>query len=225
MKRTIIPAFLLLAGFLVAPAMGAHIEARVGLGTQLGDFFDASSGFVAGSTSHTNTLCFSDGTAEACFTMTIEGFDSNGAPAALIPNNQAVGIEVGVNDTQIDAGEWVKVTYDAISVTALNPPPSIASWTAGLGSIRLAAFDDGVDTFTYSGPGAGTMVGDDTNYIDLDEPIIMAGDMFTVKADSGRFRMLWISNHADYDVVPEPLGLGLVCVGLFGLVTTRRRQG
>lgn len=222
-------AVIALSGILsiAGTASAAMIEGRVGLGIQLGDFFEPSSGFTEGDTSHTNTMTFTDGIVEVDFTITVEAFDSGGAPAGLTVNTQAAGVQLGVNNTQVDPGESIKFTYDSVDFSVVGPAPGgqtvdPASYSAILSSIRLAAFTDGTDTFTYSGLGAGSITGDDTDTISVLAEIA-DGDMFTVTADTGAFRMLFLSHDARYGLVPEPTSLAVVLVGLAGLAARRRR--
>lgn len=207
-------------------------EARIGLGlTPDNQGFPAffTGGFTQGDTSHTNTLSFDDTIVQMDITLTIEAFDAGGSPAGLIVNNSATGVELGVVNNQIDPGEAVKFTVDNIlfSVIGAHPmgPVDSSSFEALLSSIRLTAFDDGVDTYTYSGLAAGSVIGDDTDTIGFVPSAPLAnGDMFTVTADTGAFRALFLSASGNYKVVPEPATFGLMGVALLGMATMRRKK-
>lgn len=208
------------------------IESRVSLGTDAVDSqgfpgFFATGGFVQGSTSHTNTISFNDGVVQVDYDMTIEAFDAAGAPAGLNVLAHAAGINLGVTNDEIDPGEVIKVTYNSITFSVLGPHPQgsvdPSSFQALLGSIRLAAFDSGVDTFTYAGVGAGSVTGDDTQELDfVPSAPVNDGDTFTITGDSGAFRALYISNATTYKVVPEPTTLAFCVMGL-GCVAALRR--
>ena len=225
------PLALLGAFALLAPASAATmIEARVNLGTNSAnpigeDFFTAASGFTQGDTSHTNTLTFTDGVVEVDITMTIEGFDAGGAPAGLIVNSQATGVELGVENDQVDPGETVKFTYDAISFNDVGLPPGEILDTNVLdlilSTIRFTAFDAGVDTYTYAGVGAGGATGDDTLTLNVGTSVD-ANDMFTITADSGAFRILYLSHEAVYASIPEPASAMLVAFASLGMARRRR---
>ena len=214
------------------------IESRVGLGLTpdlqgFPAFF--TNGFTQGDTSHTNTISFDDGVVQVDYTLTIEGFDAAGGPAGLIVNNQATGIELGVVNNQIDAGESIKVTYDDISFSVIGAPPfplmvDPGTYEASLGSIAFAAFGAG-DTYTYAGVGAGSTVGDDTSRLQfVPATTISNGDMFTITADSGSFRALYLSQASQYaqipdpNLVPEPTTLGLLGLSVACMVATRRKK-
>ncbi len=216
---------------LLAPASASiMIEARVNLGMNSAnpigeDFFTAVSGFTQGDTSHTNTLTFDDGVVEVSLTMTVEGFDAGGAPAGLIVNNQATGIELGVVDGQVDPGETVKFTYDAIAFNDIGLPPGDILDTNVLdlilSTIRFTAFDAGVDTYTYAGVGAGGATGDDTLTLNVGTSV-EANDMFTITADSGAFRILYLSHEAVYATIPEPASALLVAFASLAAMGRRR---
>ncbi len=206
------------------------IETRIGLGLTpdaqgFPGFF--ANGFTQGDTSHTDTISFNDGVVQVDLTLTIEAFDAGGAPAGLIVNNSATGVEFGVVNNQIDPGESIKVTYDDISFSTIGAPPmgfvDPSSFSALLSSIRFAAFDAGTDTYTYSGVGAGSTVGDDTDQLSfLPNYSLSNGDMFTITADSGAFRALYISGSGNYKVIPEPATIGLLALSTVVLATKRR---
>ena len=220
---------------LCATASAEMLDARIGLGIRIGDFFeDPGSGFVQGSTSFTNTMTFDDSVVEVDFTLTAEGFDAGGAPAGLFANNQAVGVEGGSRDDKIDAGETIKITFTDIEFTVIGVPgPGLevdpSTITAFLSSIRLAAFNDGVDTFTYTGVGDANLVGDDTQTIEfVPDLVVDDGDMFSITADSGDFRGLFLSLDVTYGTrpddneIPEPTTLALAFIGAAAL---GRRRG
>lgn len=214
-----------------------HIPARIALGSgaDLSGFTGFfSNGFVDGSTSHTDTLSFDDGVVQVDFQLTVEAFDSDGSPTALNPITTAVGIN-GAGDTveestRIDAGEKIKVTVDDVNFSVIGAPPvgfvDISSFEALMSTIRLSAFDNGVDTFTYAGIGAGSVVGDDTDQIEfVPDQVLVDGDMFMVTADSGLFRGLFISMSGNYKTaVPEPATLCLFAMGLVGTLCSRRKR-
>ncbi|MEM8944843.1 MAG: PEP-CTERM sorting domain-containing protein [Planctomycetota bacterium] len=227
---------------LSAPTTAAtieSIEARIGLGLTpdlqgFPAFF--ANGFVQGSTSHTDTITFSDGLVEVDYDLTIAAFDAAGAPAGLIVNNQATGVELGVNNSQIDAGESIVVTYNAITPIVIGVPPfplmvDLGSIEHTLSSIAFAAFTSGTDTYTYSGVGAGVATGDDTSTLTFVPPTeVTGGDSFTITADSGAFRALFISQATSYELlpdpnlVPEPASVGLAALGLAAAAATRFRK-
>lgn len=215
------------------------IDSRIGLGLTpdlqgFPAFF--TNGFSQGDTSHTNTISFDDGVVQVDYTVTIEGFDSGGSPAGLIVNNQAAGVELGVVNNQIDPGESIKVTFDDISFSVIGVPPfplmvDPGTFEALLGSIAFAAFTPGTDTYTYAGVGAGSTVGDDTSRLEfVPHATLSNGDMFTLTADSGAFRALYISPSSQYELipdpnlVPEPATIGLVGLSMACLAATRRRK-
>lgn len=214
-----------------------HIPARVALGSDatisgFTGFF--SNGFVAGSTSHNNVLSFDDGVVQVDFDITVEAFDEAGSPTALRPTPSAVGID-GAGDTvseqtRIDTGESIKVTLNDVNFSVIGAPAvgsvDPGSFEALMSTIRLAAFDSGVDTYTYAGVGAAAVTGDDTDTIDfVPDQTLVDGDMFTITADSGEFRGLYISLAGEYcTVVPEPATISLVALSLLGLTAQRRRS-
>ncbi len=241
--KTIFTATAMVASALLLPTTQAAniqtLEARVGLGLTpdlqgFPAFF--TNGFTQGDTSHTNTLSYDDGLVKVDYTLTVEGFDAGGSPAGLIVNNQAAGVELGVVNSQIDPGESIKVTYDDISFSVIGIPPfpfmvDQGSYESSLSSIALAAFSSGTDTFTYSGLGAGSTVGDDTSSLTFVPPAVISnGDMFTITADSGAFRALFLSQSSQYelipdpDIIPEPATLGLMGVSIVCIATARRRR-
>ena len=224
-------------GTAVQAASLEHIPARVALGSDANisgftGFF--SNGFVAGSSSHNNVLSFDDGVVQVDFDITVEAFDEAGAPTALRPTPSAVGIDAPGDtvseQTRIDAGEQIKVTVNDVNFAVIGVPPAgmivdVSSFEALMSTIRLAAFDNGIDTFTYAGIGAGSVVGDDTDTISfVPNQTIVDGDMFTITADSGQFRGLYISMAGEYTtIVPEPATLGLIAISVVGLVARRRK--
>lgn len=212
-----------------------HIPARIALGSDADisgftGFF--SNGFVAGSTSHNNVLSFDDGVVQVDFDITVEAFDEAGAPTALNPIPSAVGID-GVGDTvsessRIDAGEKIKVTLNDVNFSIIGAPADgvvdPSSFEALMSTIRLAAFDSGIDTFTYAGVGAGSVVGDDTNTVSfVPSQTLVDGDMLMVTADTGEFRGLYISMAGEYAVVPEPSTLCLVALSALAIASQRRK--
>jgi len=217
-----------------AGAATIDIDSRIGLGlTPDNQGFPAffANGFVQGATSHTNTIAFDDGVVEVEFTLTVEAFAAGGAPAGLFVNNQASGIDGGANNTEIDAGEQLKVTYDNIAFSVIGAPPSglvvdLSSFQALIGSARLAAFTPGTDTFTYAGVGAGSVTGDDTQTIEfVPNASIGVGDMSTITGDGGSFRALYVSLHGSYEtVIPEPATLGLLVISIVGIAASRRMR-
>lgn len=236
---TLVPALLiaLSLGSATQALTMEHITARIALGSDADisgftGFF--SNGFVAGSTSHNNVLSFDDGVVQVDFDITVSGIDATGGPAALQPIASAVGIEgggdVGAEITRIDSGEQIKVTLNDVSFSVIGAPPvgmvDVSSFEALMSTIRLAAFAPGVDTFTYAGVGAGAVVGDDTDTIDfVPDQTLANGDMFTITADTGAFRGLYISMAGEYmTIVPEPATLSLVALSLLGLAAQRRKQ-
>lgn len=212
-----------------------HIPARIALGSDADisgftGFF--SNGFVAGSTSHNNVLSFDDGVVQVDFDITVEAFDEAGSPAALNPIPSAVGIDgagdSGAESSRIDAGEKIKVTLNDVSFSEIGAPADgfvdPSSFEALMSTIRLTAFEDGVDTFTYEGVGAATVVGDDTDTISFVPNYTLAdGDMLMITADSGLFRGLYISMAGEYAVVPEPSTLCLVALSALALAAQRRK--
>ncbi len=240
MKTIISAAAIVASALLLQTAHAANIQtipARIGLGLTpdlqgFPPFF--TNGFSQGATSHTNTISFDDGLVKVDYTLTIEGFDAAGAPAGLIVNNQATGVELGVVNNQIDAGESIKVTYDDISFSLIDTPPfpflvDPGTYASSLSSIALAAFTAGTDTYTYSGVGDGGIVGDDTASLTIQTPIT-GGEMFTLTADSGAFRALFLSQSSQYELrpdpnlVPEPATLGLMGVSIVCIAAARRRR-
>lgn len=241
--KTRIFATALVASFLLLSTVRAgsiqNIESRIGLGLTpdlqgFPAFF--TNGFTQGDTSHTNTLSFNDSIVKVDYTVTIEGFDSGGSPAGLIVNNQSAGVELGVVNNQIDPGESIKVTYDDISYSVIGVPPfplmvDPGTYESTLGSIAFAAFSPGTDTYTYAGVGAGSTVGDDTSRLEfVPATTISNGDMFTLTADSGAFRALFLSQASQYELlpdpnlVPEPTTLGLMALGLAAISVTHRKK-
>lgn len=235
---TLVPALLALLCFTATAEATTleHIPARVALGSDADisgftGFF--SNGFVAGSTSHNNVLSFDDGVVQVDFDITVEGLDAGGGPAALTPIPTAVGIE-GSGDsvseeTRIDAGETIKVTINDVAFSIIGAPANgvvdPASFEALMSTIRLSAFDSGVDTFTYAGAGAASVVGDDTDTISfVPRAPVVNGAMFTITADTGAFRGLFVSLAGEYTVVPEPATLSLVGLALIGLAAQRRKS-
>lgn len=239
--KTIIMAAFLAAAILCSSAQAGSIETietRIGLGLTpdlqgFPAFF--TNGFSQGDTSHTNTVTFDDGLVQVDMTLTIEGYDAAGAPAGLIVNNQAAGVELGVVNNQIDTGESIKVTYDDISYSVSGTPPfpylvDPGTYASSLSTIAFAAFTPGTDTYTYAGVGAGTTSGDDTAALVFVPPTsISNGDMFSITADSGAFRLLYLSQAAQYELrpdpnlVPEPATLGLLGLSLLCITASRRK--
>ncbi|MEM8944844.1 MAG: PEP-CTERM sorting domain-containing protein [Planctomycetota bacterium] len=211
-------------------------EARIGLGTSadsqgFAGFFET--GFVQGSPSHTDTISFDDGVVKVDFDVTVEGFEESGGPGGLRTTSAAVGVDgsgdTGSETTRIDAGEAIKVTFNDISFSIIGAPPAgmivdPGSFEALISSIRFAAFDNGTDTYSYSGVGAGSVVGDDTSTLSfVPNQTIATGDMFTITGDSGEFRGLYISMSGNYEtVIPEPATLSLVALSLVGIALKRR---
>ena len=182
---------------------------RANLGSDAGKFFDPASGFTAGDTSHTNTVSVTDSGIKMDVTITIEGFDSSGAPAALSPVAGSVGVDSPPpgNDsesTRLNPTESIKVTFDTILFTLSPPAPGLIvdpSSTGLLSSVALGAFGAG-DSFTYSGVGdAGASLSG--NILDISETI-SDGDMFTITATGGEFRLNYISLSGTADIIPEP---------------------
>lgn len=228
MKATTFSLFTVAMVAFGATASAAMLEGRIGLGTQAGDFFEAGSGFTQGDTSHTNTMSFNDGVVQVDFTLTVEAFDAADNPAGLSVNNQAAGVELGVNNTQIDPGESIKVTYDSIVVTVIGMPGPLemvdpSTIVTNLSSARLTAFTPVVDTFTYEGVNEAGILGDDTQTIEIDSPIV-DGDMLEITADSGAFRWLFLSHNVMYDTkaVPEPTTFVMTLIAAAGLSGRRR---
>ena len=199
-----------------------ELPGRIYLGTEFDGpadewsaFFTADSGFVMGATSHTNTICVSDGNLEACYEITAEGFDANGSPAALTPNAQAVGVG---DDTRLSPGESIKFTLDSVSYNVINP--DVVVMETRLDEIDMAGdFTEGVDMYTYSGVGA-PLATDDTRKLIVDASVV-GGDMWTITGDADGFRVLYLSVDTTYSVVPEPHALSLLLIGLLGVVRRR----
>ncbi len=229
---------LLLALVLTTPAQAATMvdfPGRVALGSDavisgFTGFF--SNGFVQGTPSHNNVLSFDDGVVKMDLDVTVEGFDESG-PAGLRTTGSAVGVDglgdSGSESTRIDAGESIKVTFNDVAFSVIGAPPAgfvdPGSFEALMSTIRLAAFDAGTDTFTYAGIGAGFVVGDDTDTIGFvpSQPVD-DGDMFTITADSGAFRALYVSVSGNYKVVPEPTTIGLIAVSALAMAVQRRSR-
>ncbi|MCA9260277.1 MAG: PEP-CTERM sorting domain-containing protein [Planctomycetales bacterium] len=204
-------------------AQAASFGAAFELTTIPGGFFDPASGYVNGSTSHTNTVCLDNGEVEICFDVTVEGFDAAGAPAPLHAFEFGSGVATGSHDRYLDEGDVYKVTYNAITVNSMVTNMAVASAYVDLSSIRIAAWHDG-DQFTYVGVGDMNMVGDDTQHLSFpDDPELSPGSMFTVQADAGSFTMHTLSQGLNYELrpVPEPTSLAL---GLLGLLAWRRKR-
>ena len=211
------------------------IEARVGFGTSpdaqgFTGFFE--NGFVQGSPSHTDTVSYSDGTVQVDLNITVEGFDENLAPSGIRTTAAAVGVEgagdTGFESTRLDTGEFITVTFNDINFSVIGVPPSghavdPTSFEVLISTIQLAAFDSGLDTFTYTGVGASAVTGDDTNVLTfIPSQEVVDGDSFTILADSGAFRGLFVSLSANYATIPEPASLGLMCLALLTYSVRRR---
>ncbi len=174
------------------------------------------------STSFQNTVSFTDGVGKVDYTLTVSAFDVAGQPANLYAGVGASGVEVGVGDTRIDAGESIKVTYDNIAYSQVGGTQPIGNWSTTLNQLHFNAFTAGTSQYTYTGVGAGGATGDDTFELVLGTPVV-AGDSFTVRGDGGDFRFQWISQAATYSVVPEPTTLALAAFGLIAISAGRRR--
>lgn len=228
LMRWFITSFSLFAMLIATSASAGTIPGRIVLGTDdapadpFPRFFDTASGFIQGSTSFTNSVSFDDGVGKVDYTITIEAFNAAGAPAGLNVGVGAAGVELGVDNSRIDTGESIKVTYDSISHSQIGGPTTIASYITTLNAVHFISFGAG-DTFTYSGVGAGGITGDDTFEV-LVGASIATGDTLTVTGDSGAFKMQWLSHVTEYELVPEP---STMIFAAFGLVATvlRRRNG
>lgn len=231
MSRTTL-ALSLIAAAIAAPAHAAMlIPGRIVMGTSttaIDGFprFFATGGFANGNSSHTNTVSFDDGVGKVEYNITVEAFNAAG-PAGLNVGVGATGVELGVDNTRIDAGESIKVTYNSITHSQIDLTPGTidpASWLTTLNAIHFNSFDDGTDTYTYTGVGAGGAVGDDSFELALDSPID-GGDTFTIEGDSGAFKLQWLSHMTEYELgIPEPSSFAVAVLGLIGVATSRRKS-
>jgi len=208
-----------------AATIGTRIVMGTGPATNPFDTFPrffASPSFSQGATSFQNTVSYTDGVAQVDYTLTVSAFDASGNPAGLYAGVGASGVDVGVDDTRIDAGESIVVNYDNIVYSQVGGPSPIGNFATELNKLQFNSFTAGTDTYTYAGPGApGT--GDDTPAYVLNAPVV-AGDSFTVTADSGAFRLQWISQQASYSWIPEPTTFALAAFGLLAVATRRRNS-
>ena len=219
----------LLATSIASSAFAGTIPGRIVMGTSdtavdgFPRFFDSSSDFTQGDTSHTHTVAFDDGVGQVVYNITIEAFNSAG-PAGLNVGTGATGIELGVDNSRIDPGESIVVTYNSITHSQIAPGPgpiNPLTYDTKLNALHFNSFGAG-DTYTYSGVGAGGATGDDTNEILLGASIA-TGDSFTIMADTGAFRLQWISQVTQYELIPEPTTLAL-CTLVFAPMLVRRRN-
>ncbi len=229
---------LFLIALMVCPAgqMACAVDfpARIELGGGAGQFFDPASGFVDGvDTTHTNSVSFNDGIVQLDITLTVEAIGATGSAVPINVAASAAGVqEISSNDDRINAEESLVVSYDQIVFSVIGTPTvgmvDPASLEAQLSTFRLSAFDDGVDSFTYTGIGAPPTVSVDVAArlatLDFGDEL-QDGDSFIIAGGSNSdFRAQFISNRGSYDIIPEPTVLALMAVSLVGTVCTWRER-